>query len=668
MAENKEPIKVPLKITNTTNQSIYQTNQTIWTSDIESILLQFTIEDKEPIDLIGWSYSIYLSQKNGMFVVREFDIESITEINQTVFNYKMYADELKNSGMVTGQIIIKKDGTALTSRQFTFMIQNGLDHNLNAPYQYVESLSMLNEQLFILREHTEENENKRIVNENERELSETQRSIDYKNKVDNAIVEADVVEKVDNKVAELAPRLTEVTAQLTQTAKINSQVNFVDFVQNNKQPYDYMKLLKRADNAYQIWLSNSDKGIIYDFVKDPNDDFVKLNAGFSGLNKNGYVFVDKDVVSDTDLTGNFMTSGVSRYTTTIGNTFTLKATGERLVLTINAETRGGLWSVTVDGNAPKMVSCYNPTTVEKDVVIAEGLSNVTHTVVGTFLGDDPNNPPSSSPSRGYIRGIDTPEKGTLTGYSGSVSNTTEKTLLATSSNKEFAFTVTKNGFQNWVPEHDAKGSAFQITPPEFYIDDQKIDIVNMTVGSTSAKTIEYNFEIKQHFYGHAVGYGPVMKIWTSHKIGLDGKLTFDGKMEAVENFEAVGYPMMLPAQNEFMNEFVSGIYNTKTNNGNEQYSYFTQENDAVNSGAIISNTNKNLIVAGTLLNPIKTYRLGEGGKPPLGESLFLWNRSSKPKMYWMSMQANNFVIGDTYRWGFEMAMAEIDNVYDMIKY
>ena len=474
--------------------------------------------------------------------------------------------------------------------------------------------------------------------------------------------------KVNDLEDNYAPRLNEVTAQLAQTAKINSQVDFVEFIQNNKQPYDYMKLLKRADNAYQIWLSNSDKGIIYDFAKDPNDDFVKLNAGFSGLDKNDFVFVDKDVVSDTDLTGNFLTSGATRYTTTIGDTFTLKAMGERLELTINAETRGGLWSVTVDGSEPKMVSCYSPTTVEKNVVIADGLTNVTHTVVGTFLGDDPNNPPSSSPSRGAIRGIDKPEQGTLTGYAGSVSNTTENTLLATASNKEFAFTVTKNGFQNWVPEHDAKGSAFQITPPEFYIDGQKIDIENMPVGSTSAKTIGYEFEIKQHLYGHAVGFGPVMKIWTSHKIGLDGKLTFDGKIEAIDTFEAVGYPMMLPAQNEFMNEFVSGIYNTKTNNGNEQYSYFTQENDAVNSGAIISNTNKNLIVAGTLLNPIKTYRLGEGGKPPLGESLFLWNRSSKPKMYWMSMQANNFVIGDTYRWGFEMAMAEIDNVYDMIKY
>jgi hypothetical protein len=124
-----------------------------------------------------------------------------------------------------------------------------------------------------------------------------------------------------------------------------------------------------------------------------------------------------------------------------------------------------------------------------------------------------------------------------------------------------------------------------------------------------------------------------------------------------------------------IDDVIKGIQEaTNENELQKHWDWFTKqmlsrvEKDAVNSGAIISSKNKNLIVAGTLLNPIKTYRLGEVGKPPLDESLFLWNRSEKPKMYWQSLKNHMLNVGDVYRWGFELAIAEIDNVYDMIKY
>lgn len=53
--------------------------------------------------------------------------------------------------------------------------------------------------------------------EQARKEAETLREESYEQKVDTAIVEADVVEKVDNKVTELTPMMNDLTAQLAQT-------------------------------------------------------------------------------------------------------------------------------------------------------------------------------------------------------------------------------------------------------------------------------------------------------------------------------------------------------------------------------------------------------------------------------------------------------------------
>ena len=465
----------------------------------------------------------------------------------------------------------------------------------------------------------------------------------------------------------LTKKEQEVTAQFAQTNKISQQTDFVELVKDKQSPYNNMSVLKRADDAYQIWLSNDDKGIIYDFQKDTNDDFIKLTTGYSGLDKEGSIFVSKDVVDSSKVTGTFTTSGLLMYTTVIGDKATLSVTGgTKLSLHIQCESRGGLWSVSVDGGSPVTVSCYNPTTISKDVIIGSGLIDKAHTVVCTFVGNDPANPPSSSPSRGYLRAQTDLEKGTLTSYSGSVVNTTENTMLGVASNKEFAFIVTKGGFNNWIPEHATVGSAFKVSEPEFFIDGTIFDAVGMLKGSVNAKSIGASFEIKQHIKGHVVGFGEVMEMWLSHNVGIDGKVTFVGKMKALTDFTVTGYPMMLPTQSDFMDEFVSGIYNSKLNDKSESYSYFGEEKDGVKSGAIISTTNPNLIVAGTLTEPIKAYRMGKDGKPLYGQDLFLWNRANQPKMYWQSMNDHKMKLGEIYAWGSEMLIAEIDEIYSEI--
>ena len=60
-------------------------------------------------------------------------------------------------------------------------------------------------------------ESERVQAETERKEAEILREDNYEQLIDTAIIEADVVEKVDNKVTELTPRMNELTAQLAQT-------------------------------------------------------------------------------------------------------------------------------------------------------------------------------------------------------------------------------------------------------------------------------------------------------------------------------------------------------------------------------------------------------------------------------------------------------------------
>ncbi len=71
--------------------------------------------------------------------------------------------------------------------------------------------------------------------EQARKEAEILRGENYEQKVDTAIVEADVVEKVDNKVTELTPKITELTAQLAQTVRQESY-NAMSFHTSNSLP------------------------------------------------------------------------------------------------------------------------------------------------------------------------------------------------------------------------------------------------------------------------------------------------------------------------------------------------------------------------------------------------------------------------------------------------
>lgn len=474
-----------------------------------------------------------------------------------------------------------------------------------------------------------------------------------------AAVNAAGVDK-GNLKTRLDEEYTQVTDLLAQTMKFQSQTDFVDLVKQYSSEYTKMLFKRAGTNRYQILLNNDVKGVVYQFIKDANDDFIKIDACYTGI---GEGVVSTDFPTTEDISGTWNTSTSSWYTSQPGATFTLSVEkGSKLMLRVQRESRGGLWSIVVDGDTenPIPISTYNATSGVTELLIIDGLDpNVSHEIVGTFMGDDPSNPPSSTPSRGYIR-LDA-GNGTLIGYDKIATPT--KMVLADGSNKEMAFTIIKDGSFEWLPDHGT-GTAFNVQNPKFIIDGLEKNVSSIAIN----EVIEIStFELKQNFNGFLPSLETnLCEVVTSHKIKKEGVIVFTGKLKALTQMEISGYPLMLPAFNNFANEFVTGILNRKTNTQSEQYDYFTEEKDKVYSGAIVSPTNKEIVGAGTLLNPLITYRSGKTGRPPAEESLFLWNRATKPKMYWHSLKNLPLSPGDSYGWAFKMAVADIDNVYDMV--
>lgn len=132
----------------------------------------------------------------------EFDTAYITQ-DETVYNY-VYVRK-------SGSLVVSADSNA-------FYFEVGLSE-IDKDVDKVAETYDENYQKHL--DEFKENVNFEEIAQAEqaRKEAEILREESYEQKVDTAIVEADVVEKVDNKVTELTPRLNDLTAQLAQSVR-----------------------------------------------------------------------------------------------------------------------------------------------------------------------------------------------------------------------------------------------------------------------------------------------------------------------------------------------------------------------------------------------------------------------------------------------------------------
>lgn len=237
--ELSKVIAVKFNPLNTGMASTANTRQSFYTTDTDAWVV-FEIEN---MDAPNGEYSLVLYNKSdGSIFQRTGDI-----ISGAAY-YKIEEEEIKHAGDWVGQVVITLVNGKTTTSRFSFNVaghlldgkdvrqiviqdfetlmkqleelKNSADIDINVLKSNIEEAQRLAKESEVVRQETfEVNESERIAAEDERKQAELHREETYDSKVDAAIVKADVVTKVNDKVAELSPTIQNVTAQLAHKAE-----------------------------------------------------------------------------------------------------------------------------------------------------------------------------------------------------------------------------------------------------------------------------------------------------------------------------------------------------------------------------------------------------------------------------------------------------------------
>ena len=191
----------------------------------------------------------------------------------------------------------------------------------------------------------------------------------------------------------------------------------------------------------------------------------------------------------------------NHYTTDIGSTVSKVFKGHKIELSTYVRYDGGIWSVDIDGVDYGTISTWNNTSIYRTHTLADDLANADHILTLTFLGEDPDNPATTSDGtpttpRGWINahsgGVD---KYTFviysTEYNNNISLEKVSTLAIGSSNKDFAFLVSHMGQETpreFFPYHSGV-STTTATTQTLSIDGEEVGITTespLTPFSTGA--------------------------------------------------------------------------------------------------------------------------------------------------------------------------------------
>lgn len=158
---------------------------------------------------------VYVYQGDQALDVRRFDYEvSLSEIDKTALKVKEVYDQSYSNLLADFEL-------ALTDYKDSLPQASDLRAEIDEVFINLDANESDRQARHLIAEQAESNrqlsENAREVSEVSREQAEVLRQESYESKVDDAIVKADVVAKVDSKVTELTPQINDIAAQLDHT-------------------------------------------------------------------------------------------------------------------------------------------------------------------------------------------------------------------------------------------------------------------------------------------------------------------------------------------------------------------------------------------------------------------------------------------------------------------
>ncbi|MBW3492301.1 BppU family phage baseplate upper protein [Bacillus sp. FDAARGOS_1420] len=429
-------------------------------------------------------------------------------------------------------------------------------------------------------------------------------------------------------------QLFEKIIQAGKTLEGVDVTTITDFLPNQR---DFIALLRNhntSSNMYTRIVGDRTLDILiplrgnkvahYTLRKDTKDDYVKLeDCAISNLS----VIAQKvNAINYTSDTGAVQKANLPNYyTTTVGDTFTFTFEGTGFDFQHFTDNRGGVWEFKVDGHVIKTVSTHMNAVPSNELKVnygirpvARGLAKGTHTVVATFKGDDPANPPvgGANTSRGwvkndtgYVQAAEAHKTALL--YDDLLNPVKEVDLLVPFSNKEFAFRMKPNGSSvaaEWIPEHRA-ATVFK-TSQKMYVDDKEITSWGPETTIKEAQMVRAVQSMK--------GFHPsdltnaLCEIYSVHTVTNQG-VTFDIKVKWLQDtFIEDGYIAMLPGSRPFVEKLVDA-----TGKSFETLVADNSSKDIVNGEKMASyamlNKERDYVVAMKINNVNASLRKGQTG-------------------------------------------------------
>ncbi|WP_419881682.1 hypothetical protein ACN6MY_19665 [Peribacillus sp. B-H-3] len=128
---------------------------------------------------------------------------------------------------------------------------------------------------------------------------------------------------------------------MAEKATYDGQADFVELIKSfSKFNRARFKKPSGSVNTYEVCIDNGSKYVTYGFIKDTNDDFIKLGKCFVG-DMSAYQLSNQADASTQ--TGTFNTASPPfYYTTQVGATFTVTVLGTQIKLRSRKDPRGGM--------------------------------------------------------------------------------------------------------------------------------------------------------------------------------------------------------------------------------------------------------------------------------------------------------------------------------------
>lgn len=419
-------------------------------------------------------------------------------------------------------------------------------------------------------------------------------------------------------------------------------------------------LKSTGSNDFQIGFEHEDlKAAEYILNYNP-EGFLWMGASYTGDSIGEYI--------KPELVGSFVNSTTNNmFANSVGESFNFSFEGTGFYFNSLRDTRGGMWSFSVDGGAGIDISVYSPTTISQDQqLVVSGLVETTHNVVATYQGADPSNPPSSGGvGRGWITydsngtGVSTidtistiqsplNDKGAELSYSSSVTK-----VMGSGTVLDFAIKAKPSGSlvdPKWVPYHSSAtvGNSQRNITLEIYKDGVLMD---NNIGTLNDGVPFETLTFKQNYTaynGDDPGSTPLWEGYFTHHFE-SGVLTTSHSIKILTDvFVESGYLAgMFAAQSSAMGgvKYSNGIeYDQLSNLSGVKQSIYMDSTPA--SAAFQSSLGGFSAVDVDLQDVLSLGRLNSFGP----ESIFLQSRTSDLiKCYWQSFNNDILPAGETYR-------------------